>query len=399
MKQVFLILFFLFGLSFSQKAFAQQPLPKYDSVDMLITDLRVQLECTEAIDQLYNFKFAESESLFRYIKRHYPRHPIGYFLLGLSYWWRIAPNVENRKYDKQLKSYMDSCITFADDIYDDYKGKKRIEAAFFLTAAHGFLGRLYAERNEWATAAWHGKKAVKYMEIAHGNGDLSPEMLFGDGLYNYYSIWIPENHKYLKPVLWFFKKGDKALGIKQLEDVVKNAFYTRVEAQFFLMNIAEDEKKYDKALYHAEYLHKQFPNNALFHRYYLRMLYMNNEIAILYKEALDVLTRLENKQVGYEENTGRYAAFYAGYIAKFYMKDKDNAKKYLLKSIEFAKKANFMSMGYSIFALSYLAEIADSEKNIPLAKSYYEQVIEHAEKKNPHYETAKKYLKKHKKVK
>jgi hypothetical protein len=397
MRFFLLLIFFL--IVFVRASFAQQPLPKYDSVDMLITDLRIQLECTEAIDQLYNFKFEQSESIFRYIKRTYPRHPIGYFLLGLSYWWRIAPNVENRKYDKQLKSYMDSCITFADKIYDDYKGKKRIEAAFFLTAAHGFLGRLHAERNEWAPAALHGKKAVKYMEIAHGNGDLSPEMLFGDGLYNYYSVWIPENHKFLKPVLWFFKKGDKDLGIKQLEEVVKNAFYTRVEAKFFLMVICEDEKKYEKALFHAEYLHNQFPDNALFHRYYLRMLYMNNDISTLYKESTEVLAKLEAKQVGYEENTGRYAAFYAGYISRFYTKDFENAKKYLLKSVEYAQKANFMSMGYTIYALTYLAEIADAEKNIPLAKSYYEKVLEHAEKDHTSRAKAKEYLKKHKKVK
>jgi hypothetical protein len=397
MKLIILFAFFCTAISFS--TFAQQPLPKYDSVGMLITDLRVQLECTEAIDQLYNFKFTEAESLFRYIKRNYPKHPIGYFLLGLSYWWRIAPNVENRKYDKHLKSYMDSCITFAEEIYDDYKAPKKIEAAFFLTASHGFLGRLYAERGEWAPATWHGKKALKYMEIAHGNGDLSPEILFGDGLYNYYSVWIPENNKYLKPVLWFFDKGDKALGIKQLENTVKNAFYTRVEAQFFLMVIAEDEKKYDKAFFHAEYLHKQFPDNALFHRYYLRMLYMTNDVSNLYKESIDVLAKLEAKQVGYEENTGRYAAFFAGYVAKFYTKDNENAKKYLLKSLEYAEKGGFMSMGYSIFALTYLAEIADAEKDIFLAKKYYEKILEHAEKKHNSRETAKKYLKKHKKVK
>ncbi len=396
MKNIIALIILLFSSHFG---FAQQKLPAYDSVNMLITDLRVQLECSEAIDQLYNFKFEEAESIFRYIKRTYPKHPIGYFLLGLSNWWRIAPNVSNKKYDKKFTAYMDSCIYFAEEIYDDYKGDKRIEAAFFLTTAYGILGRLEAERGNWTTAAWNGKKALKFMEIAHGNGDLSPEIFFGDGLYNYYSIWIPENHKYLKPVLWFFKKGDKATGIAQLEKVVKNGFYTRVEAQFFLMIINEDEKKQDKALFYAEYLNKQFPDNALFHRYYLRMLYLNNSMSVLYKECIEVLRRMDAEQVGYEENTARYAAFYGGFIAKYYLRDNANAKLYLEKSLKYAEKIDAMEMGYTIYAFTYLAEIYDAEKNILRAKYYYEQVIEYAEKKHPSYKVAKDYLKKHKKVK
>ena len=43
-----------------------------------------------------------------------------------------------------------------------------------------------------------------------------PEILLAI-LFNYYSIWIRETYPMLRPVLMFFPKGDKQLGIEQLE--------------------------------------------------------------------------------------------------------------------------------------------------------------------------------------
>ena len=47
--------------------------------------------------------------------------------------------------------------------------------------------------------------ALKYLEISKESQALSPELLFGDALYNYYSVWIPENYPALKIILMFFE--------------------------------------------------------------------------------------------------------------------------------------------------------------------------------------------------
>jgi hypothetical protein len=110
---------------------------------------------------------------------------------------------------------MDSTIEVGEKLYDDYPAY-RTEAAFFLAAAYGFKGRLYAdeERKNWRKAASAGKDGLDYLEECKEKQDLSPELLFGDALYNYFSVWVPENYPALKPLLWFFRKGDKALGLK-----------------------------------------------------------------------------------------------------------------------------------------------------------------------------------------
>ena len=49
---------------------------------MVIQNPGVQIEATEAINKMYNFKFAEADKDFRWLLYRYPRHPMPYFLMG-----------------------------------------------------------------------------------------------------------------------------------------------------------------------------------------------------------------------------------------------------------------------------------------------------------------------------
>src|SRR5690606_36585898 len=120
-------------------------------------------------------------------------------------------------------AYMDTTIMVAQNLYKKYPAYK-IESAFFLAGAYGFKGRLYSdeERKNWRKAASAGKNALDYLEVCKAQEYLSPELLFGDGLYNYFSVWVKENYPSLRPILWFFPEGDKTLGLKQLKEVSYN---------------------------------------------------------------------------------------------------------------------------------------------------------------------------------
>ncbi len=387
-KSIFLV---FFSLIFNHAQ--AQKLPEIDSVDMLLTNVSIQIECTAGVNDLYNFKFARAESQFGWLRRKYPSHPLPYFLMGLSQWWKIAPNVDNQKYDTKFLAYMDSSITMAEALYD--KNKKNPEASFFLAAAYGFKGRLYGERKQWTKGAFAGKTAVKYMEKAIDKGDLSIELLFGDGLYNYFAEWIPQNYKFLKPVLWFFRNGNKKLGLEQLEKVAANAFYTKTEAQYFLMRIYPDEGQAPKAFEMAKYLNKTFPDNAYFHRYYARMLYTNGSMYELEPVSLEIIARIDSSQVGYEEISGRYAAFYLGHIYRL-QNNKDKAKLYYDRAVKFSEASKTLDAGYYHYAMAELAHYADKEGNISLAKQYYEKIKEYTDNKHVLHKEAKEYLKKNK---
>ncbi|MFQ3575115.1 MAG: tol-pal system protein YbgF [Cytophagales bacterium] len=361
--------------------------PKY-----LLQDLDVQLEANDAINAMYNFSFDSATTKFNELKMKFPEHPLPYFLFGLMEYWKILPNEENQQYDKSFLAYMDTAISKAEVFYK--KDKKDIEANFFLAAAYGFKGRLLSDRKKWTKSAVAGKNSLNHLQLSKGQNDLSPEFLFGDALYNYYSVWIPENYPFLKPVMAMFPKGEKNQGINQLKEVAYNAFYTRIEALSYLMRIYfVEENDAASALPIAKHLHEQFPNNPFFHRYYARICYQMGDATLAERLSLEILEKREKKYPFYEEVSGRYAAFFLGYIYRFRFNQWDKAKKYLLLSVELAEKVNQTNVGFYLYSLQYLAQMAIKEKNNDLAKEYYQKIKKNADKDHPTYKEAKKFLK------
>lgn len=371
---------------------AQQPVsgePQY-----LLLDKGLQFRITEAVNSLYNFDFATAERGFRVMAYTYPDHPLPYFLMGLSEWWKIAPDTQNEKYDGPFLKYMEEAIAKAYRMYEADPNNK--EAAFFLAAAYGFEGRLYSERKSWTKAAFAGKNALKYMELSRGEEELSSELLLGDALFNYFSVWIPKNYPLLRPVMILFPRGDQDLGLKQLEDVSDNAFYARVEAQYFLFRLyASEEKKPFEALRITSYLHEKYPNNPYFHRFYARQLYAVGRGAEAKDESLEILRRINEKWTGYEANSGRYAAFFA---AQYYEKINQlaEAESYYLRAIGFGEESESEESGYHLYSLLHMGEISLEEGKNKIAKDYFKQVRKLAKRKHPAHKEARDFLRKNK---
>lgn len=360
----------------------------------LLLDKELQFRITENVNALYNFDFEKAERGFKVMQYQHPEHPLPYFLMGLSTWWKIAPDVENQQFDDLFIQQMDVVIDKAKELLKEDPENK--EAAFFLAGAYGFQGRLLSERKSWTKATLAGKNALKYLNLSKGEEELNPELLLGDALFNYFSVWIPENYPMLKPVVAFFPKGDKALGLKQLEDVAQNAFYARVEAQYFLFRLyGSEEKQPYKALAITDYLHHKFPNNPYFHRSYARHLYTVGRWMESKEHSEEILKRIEEGWVGYEANSGRYAAFY---LAQYYdrMNDLPNAKKYYLRTISYGEESETQESGYYLFSLIALGKMANEDNNKEQAKEYFKKVKKYAKRKHPAHKEAREYIKKNK---
>ena len=368
---------------------------KKDTTIILISDLHVQLECSQALNDLYNFKFPQAERQFSYLKAKYPWHPLPYFLMGLIEWWKIMPNTKDLSHDETFMAYMDSTILVGENLYKKYPPYK-IEASFFLAAAYGFKGRLYAdeERKNWAKAAAVGKSAINYLEASKAKEGLTPELLFGDALYNYFSVWVPENYPALRPFLLFFRKGDKALGLKQLKEVSYNAFYTRTEAMVWLMRILNSyENDQPRAFQLSEYLHQTYPDNPYFHRYYARMLYYQSRFTEAEPVCRRILQDIDSGKVGYEATSGRYAAFFLGQIYDARRKY-DEAKMYYEMCMKYAEKIDATESGYYLYSMIALGEIAEKQGNKNEAKKWFKDVKKKAGRKDEAYKDAKRRLKK-----
>lgn len=364
----------------------------------LIFDTQARFEIMDAVNAMYNFNFDWADYRFRWFQLKYQGHPMPYFLRGLNYWWQIMPDPDNTAYDATFDGFMDSTIYAAEKMYK--ADKTNMEAVFFLAAAYGFKGRLYSDRKWWRKATLAGRSAMEWMQISRENNieDLGVEFLFGEGLYNYFSVWVSENYRLLRPVLLFFPKGDKPKGLAQLEKVGTSAYYTRVEAQVFVTRIyASEEKRPQDALETMQYLHRTFPNNSYFHRYMARLYHSAGIWRESDRLAHGIMARVDSGKIGYEAVTERYAAFILGYNAVTHLRNTTEAQKWLQRCVAATEKTEDFDSGYYLYSLQQLGRLYDKQGLKTDALAMYEKLLEKTDKKTEYHKEAQKYLKANKK--
>ena len=366
-----------------------------DTKGWLLLNKDIQTELDGAVHNLYNFKFDKAERQFRSLRRRYPNHPMAYFLMGLSTWWKIMPsNTTSLQYDKPFFAYMDTAIVKAQRMYD--ADPTNYEASFFLSAAHGFNARLHAERHDWRKATVSSKRSLTYLQKSREANGLSPEFAFGEGLFNYYAVWIAEEYPWLRPILLFFPKGNRETGLAQLAVVSEQGFYTGTEARFFRMRIlaSERENRTEEAIAMSRSLMRDFPDNACFARSYASQCFTEGEFEGLESTSRDILTKLGKGLPGYEGISGRVASYFMGYVMQNRYRDLAKARDYYLRCLVFSESVGQTSTGYYLFSLNNLGRIAASTRNVEEARRYYEQVLNLAGRKSEMYIEARTYLRK-----
>jgi tetratricopeptide (TPR) repeat protein len=367
-----------------------------DTKGWLLLNQDIALELDGAVQNLYNFKYDKAEKQFRSLRRRYPNHPMPYFLMGLSTWWKIVPtNVQTKLYDKPFYAYMDTTIAKAEALYE--KDEKNYEACFFLSAAYGFAGRLQAERGSWPKATVSARRALKYLELSQEANGLSPEFLFGQALFNYYAVWIPDNYPLLKPVLLLFPKGNKQLGLQQLRNVADNGVYVGPEAKVFLMRILNNEEGNPaQAMPIARNLAARYPDNGYFQRFFALLSFNEGEFRDCERVSREILDKINRGYPGYEGISGRYATYFLGWLMQNKYKDLEKAKDFYRRCIVFSESTEDTHGGFYLYANLNLARMLDKENNIKEARRYYEEVLDIADKKSANYTEARNYLRTHK---
>lgn len=357
-----------------------------DTAKYLLNDFVLQLEITDAVNHMYNFNFHKAEVAFNWLRYNHPEHPLPYFLYGVSTWWQMMPNLEkDSPLGDEFLTYMDMAVAKAKTLLKE--DEHNAEAKFFLAGAYGFKGRYHSEKRNWVKAANAGRLALKYLKLSKGDQTFSPETQFGDALFNYYSIWIREHYPILRPILMFFPRGDKELGTQQMEQVAANAFYTRIEAIYFLMRMKVEQEDDEEALRLATYVHHQYPDNPYFHRFYTRMLYATGQFVKAEEESLKILQYLESGKPGYEAVSARNATFFLAHIHKI-RGNWQQAEPLYKQVLVYSKALKKEKSGYSIFAALQLSEYYLAQKRDDEAVPLLKMVRTHTKRRNPNNKRA-----------
>lgn len=228
-------------------------------------DARVQ----QGIDLIYNLRFEEADSHFDSIINSDPANPLGYFFRAMVVWWRVLINLDDQSHDQDFFDRLEDCIKVCDARLDH--DKNDFDAILFKGGAIGFRGRLRGDRKQMLKAARDGLRSLPLLKQSRELEPTNKDILFGQGIYNYFREVIPQKYPIVRAVTWTLDDGDREVGLRQLEEVANEGRYARAEAKYFLAQIyrlfEEDEVK---ALPYLEDLRIQYPKNSIFHRFTAR---------------------------------------------------------------------------------------------------------------------------------
>lgn len=270
--------FSFFALFFSAKTAHSQ----------LLYDAPTQQLVLQAVDHVYGYEFPAVEPLAQQIKAKYPHHPVNAMLKALQMQWQYFPVKDNPKALKLYFQLLQECIDKASLLQKDEK--TRPEATFFLMAAHGYIALVHNYNNDFLKAMGEGKKAYNYVMDGFKFTEINAEFYFSTGVYNYYVEKYPQEHPIVKPLMWFFKDGNMAKGLQQMDLAARKGTFTRTESAFFLARIyLKHEQLYNRAATYLAALTRKYPNNPIFEMREIEALIL----AERYAEAQPLLEKLK----------------------------------------------------------------------------------------------------------
>ena len=295
----------------------------------VLDDAMVRFQAKRGLDLVYDMKYEQADKLFDQVDTRFPEHPIGPFLHALNTWWKILLDFSDTSHDDAFFAAMDEVVARADRMLK--RDPKNFDAMFFKGAALGFRGRLRSNRRDWFKAASDGKGAMDYVLAVAEKDPSNPDYVFGKGLYDYYAAVVPDKYPFVKPVMHFFPKGDRELGLRELERTAKHGYYIRTEAAYFLLQIYYlFEEDFDKSVEYATWLREEHPNNSFFHaiegRIYAKWGNWTRSEAIFE----EILERYKQRKPGYNDATAEQALYYLA-RASMGRTDYQPALDYLLK--------------------------------------------------------------------
>lgn len=228
-------------------------------------------DAKRAIDLLYNRQNdAADDELFIW-KKKYPNHPIWTLWDGMEIWWLILEDLNDTSHDEAFVETMKKADYQASKLL--HKEPDHPDALIVKAVANSYVARMYSNRESWVTSMQIGRRGYEaHQRLLEVAPDL-PDNLFAEGIKKYYSAYIPETYTFIKAVSWFLPDGDRAEGLKALQNAADNAVFARPEANYFLAYIYLNyEENGEMAKYYFNRLVENYPSNGYYRRLYMRTL-------------------------------------------------------------------------------------------------------------------------------
>lgn len=320
---------------------------------------------------IYNTETVKAEHYISQVDELMPRHPVTPMMRALNINWSANPIESNTEEFRKLIGFLQLSL---DRTRNYLKADQQdLEAIFFAMIIHGWLAQFYDEDGHTFKAVNSAKKAYQYMKIGFELLDQNNEFYFSTGMYNYYRVQYPESNPIYKPFVWFFRDGDKELGLNQLDYASKNAVFTKAEASMYLAHIyLRYENQPKLAVNYSKGLVDMFPRNTFFKITYTEALLAAGR----YTKAYVLVQALLMEEKDYYRMSGEL--FYGWYFEK-HLSDLRKAKIWYNQCLKTGEDIGARAKNKLSLAHAGLARIAAANGQTEEAREHYKTAMKLAQ--------------------
>ena len=315
-----------------------------------------------ALRHIYNFDQKQTLRLIDSLERACPQHPASRLLTVLQLYWSEGLISKESKHYAEFLRVSKQTATQAHQLWIE---QQLPEYLLIEIVIRGLLAERHADNGNYIDVISEAKSIYKYLPLADSLCRENPDFYLIVGLYNYFREKYPEIYPIYKPISIFFRSGDKARGLQQIETAARIGILTQAEAMTYLMEIyLHYEQKPARSLDYLRKLHKNYPGNT-FYTARLAEAYVKLED---FDAAERLLAALFQSSSDYFQ---LYAHYLKGYIEERHYKRLQEAKKHYKQVLHYGH--NFYEKGKLYKASSYLglARIAEQRAKHAEAYNYY----------------------------
>ena len=347
---------------------------------LLLTSLEAQVtiyenpkhihKLKEVVYYIYNTEFAPATLLIDSLQEAWPSHPAPDFLRALLMYWDeelISSESEN------FETFVELLHISVKKAEDFWENTEKTEALLFEISARGLLAERFANEGKYFKSIQQAKFVYNLVLEADKLKDTNIDLYFVVGLYNYFREKYPEIYPVYKPFMFFFKSGDKVLGLQQIHLAATQGLLSKPEANTYLAYIyLRYEHLAKQSLKYLVTLHKTYPRN-LFYTSKLAEAYQQSNT---FAASDSLIVPLLQSSRPYYLLAGHYLQ---GNLEENYLKNLSKARYHYEKAVLWGQKFQYKGSAFRAQAHIGLGRIAEASAQKDQARDHYKEAIRSTE--------------------
>jgi hypothetical protein len=255
----------------------------------------------QAVESSYSLQLDQARAAARDLQTRFPDHPAGYTILAETYWWEAQTDPHNKRIEDAYYRAQDVAVEKAEAALKAEKYPK-FEVLAYLGSAWGSYARFQVtQKGAYFSALRAGLRAHKYAEQVYELDKNYYDIYVGLGAFNFFTGSLPA---VIKPFAFIIgARGDRDLGLQQLQTAMEKARYSRTEARIVYYTAMLEDKQYGAALPVLDKLRADYPDNYVFYVWATELFREQKKNL----EGADYFERLYEKQIKRSPLMAKYA--------------------------------------------------------------------------------------------